>query len=216
MAGSLERSTLHVEGPDDVHSIIHLLIHHGIDYDAKPWPAGFPELKKAEGIGKLLEAIETAITLGTGRSIGFVLDADIDVTNRWRRVRDRLKKAGVNAPTALSPDGFIGESQDYRCRVGVWLMPDNVRSGALETFLRDLIHEQDPLISHAQASTDSAKNLGAKFALSVQLKAVLPTWLAWQVEPGLPYGSAIRARYFRHDTAAALSFVAWFKTLYGL
>ncbi len=31
-----ERSSLHVEGTDDFHSVIHLLMRNGIDYDSKP------------------------------------------------------------------------------------------------------------------------------------------------------------------------------------
>ena len=38
--------------------------------------------------------------------------------------------------------------------------------------------------------------------------------LAWQERPGLPYGSAIAARYFNHDSSAALAFVDWFKRVF--
>ena len=38
--------------------------------------------------------------------------------------------------------------------------------------------------------------------------------LAWQESPGLPYGTAIRARYFSHDSANALAFVEWFRRVF--
>lgn len=88
-------------------------------------------------------------------------------------------------------------------RVGVWLMPDNRRSGALEEFLQDLVSSNDSLLPIAEQSTQRAKERGARFPDSDQLKAVLHAWLAWQARPGLPYGSAVRARYFSHDSAAA-------------
>jgi hypothetical protein len=42
------------------------------------------------------------------------------------------------------------------------------------------------------------------------------SWLAWQDEPGKPYGLAMKARYFQHDSPTAARFVAWFKALYRL
>lgn len=217
MPRSLERSKLHVEGQDDQYSIINILIRHGIDYDAKPWPAVYPELEKIGGVQELLEGMELAIRLSGGRVIGFVLDADTPLRDRWQAVCARLIKVGVqNIPPNPPPDGFIGESTDYHSRVGVWLMPDNQQDGTLESFLQALIGAGDPLINHAEASTDAALQLGARFSATDHIKAIIHAWLAWQKVPGLPYGSAIRAQYFRHDSLAALKFVTWFKQLYQI
>jgi len=216
MPGSMERSSLHVEGPDDQHSIVHLLIRHGIDYDTKPWPAEYPELKQTGGVDGLLEGMETAVQLGTGKVVGFVLDADSPLLDRWQAVRDRVQRVGVDAPERPPTEGFVGQSPTYCSTVGVWLMPDNQHDGKLETFLRTLIDEHDGLIDHATAATHTAKELGAQFAEADRIKAVMRAWLAWQREPGQPYGTAIRAKYFRHDSAAAAAFVAWFRRLYRI
>ena len=95
-------------------------------------------------------------------------------------------------------------------------MPDNRRDGTLERFLEDLVRENDKLLPHAKASTRGAKELGARFPEALLVKAELHAWLAWQDDPGLPYGSAIRARYFSHDSHAAKSFVIWFCRLFGI
>lgn len=95
-------------------------------------------------------------------------------------------------------------------------MPDNQHDGKLETFLKSLISEHDVLIEHATEATDTAKQLGAEFAESDHLKATIHAWLAWQEDPGVPYGTAIRAKYFRHDSPVAGVFVAWFKQLFGI
>ena len=95
-------------------------------------------------------------------------------------------------------------------------MPDNQRDGALEQFLADLVREEDQLFFHARTATKRAKELNASFPDVLVAKAELHTWLAWQEEPGLPYGSAIRARYFGHDSEAARSFVTWFCLLFGI
>jgi len=216
MPGSMERSSLRVEGVDDQHAVVHLLIRHGIDYDSKPWPAEFPKIRQSGGDKSLLQGIPLGVALSTGRAVGFVLDADSPLTHRWRTVRDRLRAADVTAPDKAPAEGFVGESSTYRSRVGVWLMPDNQHDGTLETFLRDLVDEDDLLIEQAASAADEAKRLGAPFAESDHTKAVLHTWLAWQKEPGRPFGTAIRARYFRHDSQAARTFVAWFRRLYGI
>ena len=70
----------------------------------------------------------------------------------------------------------------------------------------------DSLLDYARESTENARAHGARYpeAVGGTTKAVLHTWLAWQKEPGLPYGTAIRARYFRHDSPVAECFVKWF------
>ena len=128
--------------------------------------------------------------------------------------------AGVAPPRAVPPEGFVGESAEYRAKVGVWLMPDNRQEGdrgegTLERFLETLVQEADPLLPHARDATRRAKTEhGASYPDGDVKKAVLHAWLAWQEEPGLPYGTAIKARYFRHDSPVAESFVGWFRRVF--
>ena len=217
MASSIPRSRLVVEGTDDEHAIRHLLVRHGIDCDAAPAAGWLPSFTPAGGREKLLEVVTTTVSLSNGRAVGFVLDANSSLQDRWNAMVSRLREMDVETPDTIPPDGFVGESPTYRARVGVWLMPDNQRSGALEHFLKTLIHEDDPLIEHARDSTARARDLGARYPDDDNgvAKAVLHAWLAWQENPGLPYGSAIRARYFRHDSPVAERFVGWFHRLFG-
>ena len=69
MPASVEPPSLRVEGEDDKHAIIHLLIRHGIDYDAKPWSPEYPKVftvKGGGGVETLLQAMPTAIRASTG------------------------------------------------------------------------------------------------------------------------------------------------------
>ena len=218
MAGSVERSRLWVEGEDDSHAIRHLLIRHGIDYDQnrKLWPDRFPFINAAGGKDKILNSVETTVSVSNGRSVGFVLDADSSLRDRWNAIASRLRKLDLSVPQEIPPAGFVGESPRFRARVGVWLMPDNQREGALEDFLETLVQAEDPLLPHAKESAERAKALGARYPDSKAGEAVLRTWLAWQEDPGLPYGSAIRARFFRHDSPTAESFVAWYRCLFAI
>ncbi len=216
MTGSNERSRLYVEGDDDNHAIRHLLIRHGIDYNQQPWPDHFPRIDPIGGKDELIKGVETAVSVSNGRSVGFVLDANTSRQSRWDAMAFRLQNVGLSVPRDIPPEGFVGESARYRARVGVWLMPDNRREGTLEHFLETLVSEDDPLFPHAQRATEQAKTLGASYPDTEKPKAVIHTWLAWQKNPGLPYGSAIRAQYFDHDSEEAEGFVAWFRRVFQI
>lgn len=217
-AADRQRSVLLVEGKDDVHAIWHLLGQRGFGYGSygiDPPPPPLPEPKApGQGIDDVLAGIGLTVRSGTGRSAGFVVDANDCLRDRWKAVASRLGQVGVAVPKMIPSEGFVGVSREYKARVGVWLMPDNQRSGALEDFLADLVDPDDRLLPHARQATKEARMLGAEFREPDTKKAVIHSWLAWQRVPGLPYGTALRARYFRHDTAVADSFVDWFQRLY--
>jgi hypothetical protein len=164
----------------------------------------------------VLEGIETEILGAAPGTAGFVLDADSPIKDRWRAVSDRLKKVRLEPPPAPVPTGYIDTLDTLGLRVGVWLMPDNQHDGKLETFLQELIVSDDKLIQHARTATTAASEISQRFSDPDRIKAELHTWLAWQQEPGCRYGTAIRAKYFQHDTPAANAFVEWFRTLYEL
>ena len=212
-----QRSELRVEGTDDKHALIHLLIRHGLLYEEEPWPAELPKVEEATGKDGVLKAIEEAIQLGTGLTMGFVLDANTSLKDRWQAVSGRLRAVGVDEiPRTIPPNGYVGFSEKFRTRVGVWLMPDNCTQGALEQFLETLINNHDPLFAHARQATAEAKEAGAGFPNKDKHKAALHAWLAWQESPGRPYGIAIRAKYFGHESTEAIAFVNWFRRLYRL
>ena len=213
-----EQPILRVEGTDDHHTIKQLLLRHGIDIDhsgidvkGSKW-----EGEDTGGKKKLLDGMRTEVSISNDKAIGFVLDVDADSTPEdcWRSVRTRLEGTGLTLPDEIPEGGFVGDTAIFQARVGVWLMPDNRRSGAIEEFLQDLIVKGDALLQLADTSTVSAKKLGAAFSDAKQRKALLHTWLAWQKNPGVPYGLAIKARYFQHDSPSALAFVDWFKRVF--
>ena len=210
MAASADGDAVYVEGRDDEHVIGQLLLRRGLD------PEGLPRLVDAGGKEGVLDAIRVSIGTATGGSVGFVVDANDDPDATWRAVCSRLRSAGVHVPDQIPQGGFVGESTEFGTRVGVWLMPDNRRVGALEDFLKDLIEVGDRLFPHAELATTTAKELGARFLSVDTKKAVLHTWLAWQREPGRPYGVAIKAQYLRDDSDAAQRFVLWFGRVFGI
>ncbi|HEY8377993.1 MAG TPA: DUF3226 domain-containing protein, partial [Nannocystis sp.] len=142
------------------------------------------------------------------------LDADLDLSARWQALRGRLQSVGIPVPPAPTEGGLVcpGYFEDYR--VGVWVMPNNRSTGMLEDFLGMLIAPDDPTWKFADEATTRARELGAPISPLHQAEGAIHTWLAWREEPGKPFGTAITARYFRHDTPEALAFVAWFRALF--
>ncbi len=214
MADSLELPALYVEGGTDLHTIVHLLGRHGIDLDENLGPV---VIKPVQGEAGVLGSMRTAARASTNRPVGFVIDADVSIDQRWESVRQHLKDLNLPFPESPPESGFLERSPVSNGAIGVWVMPDNVTDeGRLEDLVSTLVPPADALIDHAHAASDRAVELGAQFVSQDRLKAVLHCWLAWQQEPGLPFGTALKAHFFRHDSAVALQFVEWFKRLYGL
>ena len=90
-------------------------------------------------------------------------------------------------------------------------MPDNQVPGILEDFLRFLVPEGDALLAHVEQSIDSIPLAQRKFADLRKPKARIHTytWLAWQEEPGKPFGQAISARYLDPNLPTANIFAGW-------
>jgi hypothetical protein len=200
-----------VEGDDDQHSIIHFTKRHGVDWDA---PDTFtPYVRDCDGFPNLLKEVGVQAK-GSRQRLGIVVDADENLADRWKELGGALRAAGCAAPDSLSKLGtiFTGITPDRK--VGVWIMPDNETHGNLEEFLTTLVPSGDRIWTHAQSSTERALRLGAPFRPIHRRKAELHSWLAWQEQPGMPFGAAIQRKVFAQDSPVALAFLAWFRRLF--
>lgn len=205
-----------VEGVDDQYTVINLMARHNVDWENKKTRI---EIDNAKNWTEALKSLTT--TIKSCEKTGIILDADLNLTGRWQSVCDRIrnvtKDLGFSVELPLQPDpaGTIIKLDNDRV-VGVWLMPNNQSEGKLEDFLIRLIPDVDinACWQHACQATQEARRLGAKFSELDTVKANVHTWLAWQETTGLPFGTAIKAAYFSHDTPEALAFVAWFKELF--
>ena len=199
---------LYVEGHDDLHAIAGLLARHQVRYPSTPW---YPRIVESRGIDALLKAIPVAMKSSTDR-VGFVLDADTSVDDRWGRVRGQCASVDVKLDATPSEDGTIIEVNERRR--GFWLMPDNVSPGELEDFLRLLVPPSDAIWPLAEESTNQAVKKGAPLGEGQANKGSLHAWLAWQERPGMPFGTAFSAQVFGKDGRIAERFVAWLKRLF--
>jgi len=203
-----------VEGKDELRVLPELLELAGI-----PWPKGAEPVKieEQDGVENILAPafIETTLKASAVTMVGIVVDANGDPVARWEQLRARLAAIYPGFPSELPPTGVIHAVTD-KPRIGAWLMPDNVRSGMLETLLLALRAGDPALHDHACAATSQARALGAPFRDSHREKAELHSWLAWQDPPGRQLHDAVRGRALPPTSPATDAFVAWFRQLFDL
>src|SRR5260370_18220659 len=113
--------TLYVEGKDDISVINALLFRHGVDTDRGEQHLS---IKDQENVENLLLNIPDAIKNATDQPVGFVVDIDIEIANRWSAVCGRLREIGISPPPDCPRTAFFDKLVDYPHRFGVWLMPD--------------------------------------------------------------------------------------------
>jgi len=203
------RSILLVEGKDDEHVVKHLCNHYDLPH--------IDEIVEHEGFENLIIAFPTRLKESDLGSLGVLVDADSDPTNRWQALRDRLHLAGyADVPDIPALNGTILDPppESLLPRLGIWLMPDNRTAGALEDFLRLLVPADSTLLDHAEKSIDAIPREERRFALADRPKALIHTWLAWREKPGRPLGTAITARFLDADLAEVKPFVAWLRALF--
>ena len=206
----MARKIMLVEGTDDEHVIKHIC---GSYEDLR-----LDEVKPQGGADELLKAIPNQLRrlYDDGDVVGIVIDAGDSPEARWQSLRNIFDQAGYpNVPRQPDPNGTILESPEGTVlpRAGVWIMPDNRTPGILEDFLRFLVPDrQSALFAHAERSVATVPE--RRFAENDTLKAVIHTWLAWQAEPGKPYGTAITAKFMDSRLPQARPVADWIERLF--
>jgi hypothetical protein len=212
-----------VEGPNDHHTLLHLLRESGVlskTLDETTSPLQLLQLKNKKLV---IDDILTRYKEAGKIAVGYVIDAD-DVTGdppgrqpTWQAVCHRLRQMSITPPSEPPVDGFVDSVGDPGPRIGIWIMPDNVADGEIETFLLSLTEQTSPLWQHVRSATTSARvDHGADFTGSNQPKAELACWLAWQKEPAMKYGEAMQAGKFDCSKDVAVRFVDWICRLFEL
>jgi hypothetical protein len=195
---------LMVEGPDDEHVVKNICGQRQLGKIEIIHPYG--------GKDPLIEGIGVRLKESDIRALGIILDADTDLHARWQAVAFRLSAAGyTDVPATPAPEGTVIESpaDSLLPRVGVWLMPDNQTPGILEDFLHFLVPVGDSLLAHVDQAIASIPIGQRRFSDLREAKARIHTWLAWQKDPGKPFGQAISALYLDPNLPAANIFAGW-------
>ena len=151
--------------------------------------------------------------------LGIVVDADTDLSARWKSLRNTLLNAGkVSVPKNPDCNGTIVVLQrpDRTVKVGIWLMPDNQLPGMLENFIEFLVPSGDALWTKAVACVEQLSEGERRFRPNHEIKAQVHTWLAWQEDPGTPLGQAVTKRYLDANAPHAHQLIDWIRRLFDL
>lgn len=211
-----------VEGVNDSHVVGKLLIHANLPYtpdkDHYKTDPSLLYLRQMEGRNKLFQEIPQFTKTNILTHLAMVIDADLDIQASWQAVIDKFNNIGELKGMAKFPlpEGSIGrlELSSHTIHIGIWLMPNNQQIGELEHFLAHLIpdYPHHPLWQHSLSSVTTIPPEHKRFNSADQTKAELCTWLAWQDRPGVPYGIALREKYFDLNQPLAQTFISWLQT----
>lgn len=173
-----------------------------------------------EGYNGALQQLKLSLTEPDLTNIGIILDAnELGATARWQSIRAIL--ADEYEPATLDDVDVQAGAKIIRepgmPTVSIWIMPDNASVGYLEHFLSDLIPSGNALWPLALTTIDIVMSQpDIELGPTKRQKALLHTWLAWQPEPGKPFGQAIQANYFDHKAPAVQPFLDWFAATFQL
>lgn len=210
------QKVLIVEGVDDKHSVIGLMKSH-VDWPEEKarWPVYVDLGNSASEI--LAPAFLTTHFKEAGvTTVGIMLDADSNPAGRYQSIRNTSSRFFADLPETMPVGGLVAKNLGGM-RMGLWIMPDNLAEGCLETFLRYLVpNSEEPIWKHAVESVQSAKASGATCPDKDIPKSNLYTWLAWQNPPGQQPGLALTKHILDPKSAYAEPFVKWFRALYEL
>ncbi|MEZ4940545.1 MAG: DUF3226 domain-containing protein [Saprospiraceae bacterium] len=194
--------------------------------NALPLPVGFSKetidkfVLPAGGYGKVANLVSATLKEAGITNIGIVIDAnDAGPAARWDALSKTLAGAFSEDTLAAAQIGAEGIvlKETGRPVVGIWIMPDNVSKGYLEHFLAQLVDSTEPLWQHTdQTILDLVGRDFCRFKPVRQQKALLHTWLAWQEEPGRPFGTAMQAGYLDAKAEAVQPFLNWMKQTFRL
>ncbi len=216
----MREKVLLVEGKDERLVIPELMKANGVDCGSEESPIVF--IDDQNGFDNIVkpDVIATELLASGLVAIGIIFDADEKPQkDRWRSVRNICLKVESmpNLPQELPEEGLIVDMLNG-IKFGIWMMPDNKMRGMLETFLADIISEENQEIwEFAKQSVNEAKIRGAKIKPNHIDKANIYTWLAWQEKPAQQIGIAVKKKTIFDPTHPnAQKFVKWFRDLYGL
>lgn len=161
-------------------------------------------------------------------AIAIIVDAD-DIDKK--RAQDRLQKfiKIINAATAkekvydtnisLSANGIVlsplKEHSAIYPQLGLWIMPDNKNSGAIESFLwqggpktdyQDTYNEVNRIVSELEKK-DNPKIM--HYIGNHHNKALVHTFLAWVEDPGNPMGTSIDKKCWNINAKLVKDFIDW-------
>jgi hypothetical protein len=200
---------LFVEGPDDG-----AMVNAFVERHTKIKLAERPHLVKTNQKGggdawALGEFKRHIATCHREARAGVIVDRDRETNDKWPQVRAMLAGMGASAAEQPPPEGAIVNG-----RFGIWMWPDNVRHGDLETFVSEILPVSAALAYATEACRVAKVTHGAEYDPNHERKAALKVRSVWcDASAAGGYGHLVRNLPLV-ATPGSDAFLAWFKALF--
>lgn len=217
----LKEKLLYVEGPNDKWVTISLRQQYGHEEDVV--------VEAKESCGQALMAFGLKISNPTTtKRLGLIIDADTDINARYAEITKELRKTSnlsIDVSELANNNGLIKEikrdSGDI-IKIGIWIMPNNMKAGRIEDFLFEKIEEDnklfkqvEPLINTLEQNAGKDKDIANYMYLPKHRdKAKLHTYMAWSNPPDLSMGMAVKKGFFPVESETEKKFRAWIENLF--
>jgi hypothetical protein len=197
-----------VEGKNDLHVVTSLCKYYNVEEKF--------HIQPCKGIDKVLDNFKQMLKNPSAyRRIGIMVDADTNITKRWKQLTDILKESGKYDCSKLKLPLVLHPQDSYDAIVGIWIMPDNQLNGMLEDFVAQLATPEDVLMKKANSVLNELEAEKIQRYKDVHRpKAQIHTFLAWQDEPGYPMGTAITKKILNPGSGQAKPFIEWLEKLF--
>ncbi len=137
-----------------------------------------------KGYPSLKTKILPTLLAGSEKIVAIIVDADNDLPQKWMDIKSIFLNQGITLSEEISPLGLIHKEDDRT--FGIWIMPNNVDEGELETFIEQLIPENDLLFKAVLTFIDLLETNGIKrHKPDDESKAKINTFLALQNPPNI-------------------------------
>lgn len=204
-----------VEGYTDLNTVVGVMRKHTSWPDTKEQAPVW--ISRGGSVHEILRpeyVRSTLVTTGL-RNLGLIVDANSSCVGRYESIRGRFSKYFPSMPDRIPPGGLVVENE-AGIRFGVWIMPDNYSSGAVEDFLIQLVPQEGAILMERMTEHIESVSDIAPFRRSHAHKAHLYSWLALQDPPTLDPLKALYTGALDAKHPAANEFVHWFIDLYRL
>jgi len=201
---------LFVEGPDDG-AVVNAFIKRRLGIDLAKHPS---KLVRADDAGGgdawvLSKFAEVTAAAPPAARVGAIVDRDGPSNDKWPKVRALLAQlAGSDGAPPYGDDAI------FRGRFGIWMWPDNLQHGDLETFVADIVPASATLAYASEATLVAKQVHGAEYEIPHHRKAALKVRSVWRdASAAGGYGHLIRNLEIV-STPASEAFLGWFTTLF--
>ena len=213
-----------VEGQDDKHIVWHLCAKDQSSFSVfrKEYDHFVTLLAKSTTFhiaeqgnrSKVIGAIAPLLKARNPKPFGLVVDADDDQGQCWSQIMAGFNETGVKLPSSPDPIGTIIPEDGFLPRIGIWLMPDNISTGEMENFIREMVSTNDLIWPLSGSYIDGIPDQEKRFAKNKEDKAKVFAWLSTKREPGR-IGAAIGDNELEVDGQQCRKFLAWITRLFG-